>query len=618
MNTPEANPEFELLLEYLKRSRGFDFTGYKRMSLMRNVRKRMQTINIEAYDEYLDYLQVYPDEFVPLFNTLLINVTSFFRDSQAWDYIQAQIIPQISERLGDGAPIRLWSAGCASGAETYTLAMVLCEVLSPEIFQERVKIYATDIDEEALSQARQASYSLKEVAGVPPALLEKYFETTEQRYVFRKELRRQVIFGRHDLVQDAPISRVDLLVCRNTLMYFNTETQARILARFHFALQDSGFLFLGKAEMLFAYTTTFTAVDLGRRIFSKIPKLNLRDRLMLMAQTGNEEAIDRVTSQVRIREAAYDASPVAQLVVDLDGHLIQVNDRARRLFNLVSQNVGSLLQDLEISYRPVELRSCIEQVYAERRPVSLQDVSWQTPTGTTLYLDVQVVQLTNFEGESLGVSITFMDMTRFNRLQAELEEANQELEMAYEELQSTNEELETTNEELQSTVEELETTNEELQSTNEELETMNEELQSTNEELETMNGELNQRGSELNRLNAFLESILTSMRGGVAVVDADLHIQLWNSRSEDLWGLRADEVRKQHFLSLDIGLPVEQLKQPIRSCLNGDSPYSEMTLNATNRRGKLFQCKVTCTSLVDLSNDVQGVILVMEDAGGSP
>lgn len=615
MSALEANPEFEILLEYLKRARGFDFTGYKRASLMRRVRKRMQTINIEAYDAYLDYLQMYPGEFVQLFNTLLINVTSFFRDSQAWDCIQEQIIPQIVARRADREPIRLWTAGCASGEETYTLAMVLCEVLGPEAFYERVKIYATDIDEKALTQARQASYSLKEVASIPPDLLEKYFEQTEQRYVFRKELRRQVIFGRHDLVQDAPISRIDLLLCRNTLMYFNAETQARVLARFHFALNDKGFLFLGKAEMLFTYTSTFTAVDLGRRIFSKIPKISLRDRLMLMAQTGEQEPVDHVASQVRIREAAYDANPVAQLAVDLAGNLALVNEQARRLFNITSQNMGSPLQDLEISYRPIELRSCIEKVYAERHPVSLRDVSWQTPTGTTVYLDVQIVRLTNSEGESLGASITFTDMTRFKHLQSELEEANKELEMAYEELQSTNEELETTNEELQSTVEELETTNEELQSTNEELETMNEELQSTNEELEAVNRELHQRGNELNKLNAFLESILTSMRGGVVVVDPDLYIQLWNSWSEELWGLRTGEVHDQHFLSLNIGLPVEQLKQPIRSCLNRDLPHCELILSATNRRGKVFQCKVTCTPLI-VSNTIQGVILLMEESEG--
>ena len=177
-------------------------------------------------------------------------------------------------------------------------------------------------------------------------------------------------------------------------------------------------------------------------------------------------------------------------------------------------------------------------------------------------------------------------------MQEELQQANQELEMAYEELQSTNEELETTNEELQSTVEELETTNEELQSTNEELETMNEELQSTNEELQTINDELRHRSDELNQVNGFLESILTSLRSAVVVVNRDLLIQIWNNKAEDLWGLRFDEVKSEHFLNLDIGLPVGELRQPIRDCLNAESQLFEIILDATNRRGRMMQCKV--------------------------
>jgi len=204
-------------------------------------------------------------------------------------------------------------------------------------------------------------------------------------------------------------------------------------------------------------------------------------------------------------------------------------------------------------------------------------------------------------------------VTRYKRLQEELEHSNQELETAYEELQSTNEELETTNEELQSTIEELETTNEELQSTNEELETINEELQSTNEELQTINEELRRRTEELNQVNSFLESILTSMRGGVVVLDQDLRIQVWNYKAEDLWGLRAAEVNEKNFLNLDIGLPVDQLRNMIRSCLSKESESGEVTLDATNRRGKAIECKVTCTPLRSTNDEIRGVILHMEE-----
>ncbi len=613
MSDSELNPEFEALLEYVKRNRGFDLLPYKRNGLMRRVDKRMQAVGIESYVDYLDYLEVHPDEFVNLFNTLLINVTSFFRDRTSWEYLLSEIIPQIVARQEPHEPIRVWSAGCASGEEAYSLAMALAETIGIEACREHVKIYATDMDQEALNYARQASYLPKETEGVPPELLDKYFEQVDGSYVFRKDLRRSVIFGRHDLIQDAPISRIDLLTCRNTLMYFNSEAQARILARFHFALNDGGFLALGRAEMLLTHSNTFTAVDLKRRVFTKVPKGNLRDRLLLIAQTGNEEAVNHLATHVRIREAAYDVSPLAQVVVELNGSLVLANERARVMFSLTPTDLGHPFQDLELSYRPVELRSCIEQVYTNHQTVTLKDIKWTTTAGELRYLEVQLIPLQNGSGSLMGVSITFADMSRYKHLQEELEHSTQELEMAYEELQSTNEELETTNEELQSTVEELETTNEELQSTNEELETMNEELQSTNEELQTINEELRRRSDELNKVNSFLRSILASLRGSAIVVNRDLQIQLWNHKAEDLWGLRSEEVQGQHILNLDIGLPLEQLVQPIRACLAGDSEPQEVTLLATNRRGKAIQYKVSCTPIVAVEAEIWGVILLMEE-----
>ncbi len=615
MSDSDTTPEFEALLGYIKHNRGFDLLGYKRSGLMRRVQKRMQIVGIDTYSDYMDYLEVHPDEFVHLFNTLLINVTSFFRDRSSWDYIMTEIIPRIAARKEPNELIRVWSAGCSSGEEAYTLAIALAEVLGVKEFQERIKIYATDLDNEALNHARQGTYEARLVGGLYPDLLAKYFEPVDQRYSFRKDLRRSVIFGRHNLVQDAPISRIDLLVCRNTLMYFNAEAQAQILNRFHFALNQGGFLFLGKAEMLLTHINTFTPVDLKRRVFTTVAKVKTRDRLLLISQSGTEEAVSDLT-HVRLREAAFDSSPVAQIVVDCNGTLTLANEQVRRLFGLTPNDIGRPWQDLELSYRPVELRSYIEQVYTNRRVVKLRDIEWTTTTRDILHLEVQIMPLLDIDSNLLGVSITFKDLSRYKQLQQELEHSNQELEMAYEELQSTNEELETTNEELQSTIEELETTNEELQSTNEELETMNEELQSTNEELQTINDELRRRSDELNEVNAFFESILTSMRGGVVVVNRDLQIQIWNYNAEDLWGLRSEEVAGQHILNLDIGLPVEQLIQPIRACLAGDSNCLEMTLSATNRRGKTIQCKVTCTPMSIPGEEIRGVLLVMDDQNG--
>lgn len=614
MNESNQNIEFETLLDYLKRCRGFDFSGYKRSSLMRRINKRMQTVNIQGYNNYIDFLEVHTEEFNHLFNTILINVTSFWRDRTAWEYVKREIIPQILSRKAVNEQIRIWSAACASGEEAYTLAMLMAEIIGIDEFRERVKIYATDVDEEALNQARQATYEERDLTGLTPEEIETFFELVDTTYSFRKDLRRSVIFGRHDLIQDAPISKIDLLVCRNSLMYFNAETQSKILARFHFALRDGGFLFLGKAEMLLSHGNTFTPVNLKNRIFTKVPKLNLQDRLMLVSQTGKEEVANHLSTQVRLRDAAFDSGPFARLILDHNNVLVLANEQARILLNLTCEDLGCPFRDLEISYRPVELRSCIEQVYSERQVVNLPSVQWQTSQGEMIFFDVQLSPLIDINHNILGISINFQDITRYKRLQAELEHSNQELEMAYEELQSTNEELETTNEELQSSNEELETTNEELQSTNEELETMNEELQSTNEELQTVNDELQRRGEELNEVNAFLQAILTSLKGGVVVVNRDLQVLIWNYKSEDLWGLRMEEALGQNFLNLDIGLPVDQLRQSIRICLSGEEKsYTEVILEAVNRRGRAIKCRVTCTPLIYIEGHIQGVILLMEE-----
>jgi two-component system CheB/CheR fusion protein len=599
---------FERILEHLRQARGFDFTAYKRPSLMRRITKRMHAVGIASFDEYLDYLQVHPEEFAPLFNTILINVTSFFRDADVWDMLRENIA-QIQQR--DGTAIRVWSAGCAGGQEPYSAAMVLAELFGSEGFRERVKIYATDVDEDALREARLAIYDARQVVDVPEDLLTKYFARSGDRYTFARDLRRAVIFGRHDLIQDAPISRVDLLLCRNTLMYFNAEAQARIMARFYFSVNPGGLLVLGRAEMLFSHTTMFQAIDLKRRIFKTVQRVSNRERLLLFAQTGREEIVMQDPNHTRLRELALDSGNDPQILLDGSGILVAANNAARREFGIGASDVGSPIQDFEFSDRPVELRGHLDRLHTERREIALPNVQWDRD-GITRFVSIVLKPLVEDNGGFAGVSIRFEDVTPVRRLQSELVQSKQELETAYEELQATNEELETTNEELQSTVEELETTNEELQSTNEELETMNEELQSTNEELQTMNDELRNRSTELNSTNAFLEAVFSSLRHAVVVLDRDMRVQVWNPEASDLWGLRPDEVHGVYFFGLDIGLPVTELHQPTLDILNASADRREVSVNATNRKGRPLICRVSVTPLRN-TDAITGAILLMEE-----
>ncbi|MEU5880770.1 CheR family methyltransferase [Spirillospora sp. NPDC047279] len=614
MAESESMQDFEDLLVMLKETRGFDFTGYKPTTLSRRVKRRMDALDLDSVAEYRDYLELEHEEFAKLFDSLLINVTGFFRDPPAWDALRETVLPQMLASKEPSRTVRVWSAGCATGEEAYTLAMVLAEELGEDQFRERVKIYATDLDEDALHQARAGSYTERQVAGIPEELRRTYFEQTGSRFSFRRDLRRQVIFGRNDLTRDAPISRVDLLVARNTLMYFNAETQTGVIRRFHFALTDPGFLFLGKAEMLLNHGDRFEPVDLRKRLFRKIPNTPPPG----FPSKGWEEESTRRSSSTNLEQSALAAGPVAQLAVDLDGRLGVANARAEMLFNLRPRDIGRPFQDLEVSYRPVELRSVIEQVKKDGRPLELHHVTWHRSAGVEpSVFDVHAVPLFGKPGEIAGVGISFDDVTHYRRLREELEHSNQELERAYEELQSLNEELETTNEELQSTNEELETTNEELQSTNEELETMNEELQSTNDELQEINDALRVRSEELDSTNSFLGSVLRSLGSATIVVSEALRVQVWNQGAEELWGVRAEEAQGRDLLTLDIGLPLADLESPLRQ-LNGEtSPAgAAVRVAAVNRRGRPIELAVELKQLRDEDGGVRGFIIVMDHVPG--
>jgi two-component system CheB/CheR fusion protein len=541
-------------------------------------------------------------EFGYLFNTILINVTGFFRDAEAWSFLQREIMPTMLAAVAPDEEIRVWCAGCASGEEAYTLAIVFAEALGVEECAKRVKIYGTDVDEEALFEARAGTYSARAIEPVPPELRGKYFERSGDRFAFRPELRRRVIFGRHDLTHDAPISRLNLLACRNTLMYFNAETQSQVIDRFHFALRESAHLFLGKAELLLSDGERFEVVSMRQRIFRRTPGASEARFLPMpmLAGVGANAAPVEPGDKGESPELAFEGVPYAMLGIDSRGTVVLINNQMRASFGLTRLDLGRPFRDLEISYRPVELRSLIEQAHTERRQVRVDSVARTVGKDEVQYLDILIQPLWDTEGTGSGVMVLFVDTTQATQLQLEVKRNREELDAAYEELQATNEELETTNEELQSSVEELETTNEELQSTNEELETMNEEMRI--------------RGAELEEARSFVEGVLSSVAAGVVVLDIRLLVRSWNRGAQELWGLRADEVRSRAFFTLDFGLPTGQVRDIVQQCLVTGSRSDPVNIAAVNRIGRQVTCRVTCSPL-DGGGDrggSEGVVLLME------
>jgi two-component system CheB/CheR fusion protein len=357
--------------------------------------------------------------------------------------------------------------------------------------------------------------------------------------------------------------------------------------------------------MLVTHAALFTPSDVRHRIFTKVVRLQLRERMVLLAQSGSAEATNQVSRQLRARELISEGTPHAQMVVDSQGFLITANAPARVLFGIPEADLGRPLKDLEISYKPIDLRSPIDRVARDRRPLVTQSIQFARPDGSEVMVDINVTPLIDDDGSLVGTVINVFDVSPQVKLRADLEQSRQDL-------QSNKEELETTSEELQSTVEELETTNEELQSTNEELETLNEELESTNAELQSINTDLQLRRAEVERLNVLLLAITGNIEVGAAVLDRSGRIQVWNERAADLWGVSTEEVLGSSFFDLDIGLPTDELKSLVRQGTGGDPRHAELTVAATTRRGRQIRCRVIAHTLGD-GEAPAGVVVVMEE-----
>lgn len=528
------------LLEELAEQRNFDFRGYKKTTLERRFRRRMFQLSFSGYSEYGEYIRKHPDEINELLNTLLINVTEFFRDPPAWEILRHEILPPVLRRVKPGHSFRAWSAGCASGEEPYSIAMLLADYYGPRIQDYDVKIYATDIDDDALNSARRGEYSTEAANRVRPEWRDKYFHGKGLMRVNR-EIRRLVIFGRSNLGHDAPISHVNLLVCRNVLIYFDSDLQKQILARLHYALDPGGVLFLGKSESQLTNSQQFQRMNARWRIFRRIGTSPVLDDRPEPRQESLEVAT-KYTSRASqeldgLREQQHyllETLRIGVVALAADETIVQHNTSAFTLCGLPPANpIGKRLADTDLFIRVPDLPA---QLQATR----VNNEFARFPARVRIGADEKLIEVTirpllDDKSQRSGTLIYFEDQTVQEKLQTTVEE----LESTSEELQSANEELETTNEELQSTNEELETTNEELQSTNEELETTNEELQSLNEELETTNQELEERTKELDQVNSVYAQTLEKIRLPVMLINPEGRIEFWNAMALRLFGFKS-------------------------------------------------------------------------------
>ncbi len=473
----EQTGKVDAILHKMFSSRGFDFRDYKMSSLQRRISRRMDILEISSLAEYSEYLEANPDEYKALFTAILVSTTQFFRDMEAWTFVRENVLPEITERCDE---IRIWSAGCASGEEPYSVAMFLADMLGDDLLKRPVKIYATDLDEASLKFARSGTYTLDQLAVVSEDMRNKYFVRRGDVYTIARDIRDLLIFSRHNLMSDPPIPRIDLLLCRNVLIYFNRELQLRIIPKLQYALNDNGYLWLGRAETLVADVHSLKPLNTKWRIFMKVPSPP-QAQMESAEQADGYTKAELILANKRLEQITQNIR-LGFIMLDEDFRVVICSKTIQEIWNLVpDQILGKSFFDLEISYRPVELKHRIEQVVATRGPSVVEDAEYWITKDKRIYLKMEIVPITP------GVIIFAEDVTKQYESKRELQIANKSLETLNEKLLSANEELKNENRGLQSINEELQCTNEEVESANAELKATNEELRARIAELDTLN-----------------------------------------------------------------------------------------------------------------------------------
>ena len=574
----EVAPDFRALLEKLSARHDFDFREYKEASLARRIRARMSQVHVDSFAAYARFLDANPDEHVALFNTILINITNFFRDPEAWNALAEDVIPRLVGEAAQSRSLRIWSAGCSSGEEPYSIAMLLAEHLGDAANNYTIKIYGTDIDEDALTTARQAVYRTEQLKDVPDRLMDRYFTREGQLYRLRRDIRRWCIFGSHNLTQAPPLSHVDLLVCRNVLIYFTSELQDRILTRFHYAIREEGFLFLGRSESLLARSRHFEPVHLKWRIFQRTPS-GSRQAAAISSKAASGSRSEATDTDARLQRA-FEALPAAALVIDTSDTILSWNPAAETMFDVpIANALGRKFRDLDMSYRVEGLRARIEDVKARHAASRMEDVAITRRSGDLLHADITISPL--FDGHQLiGILVYAIDATEQTRLKEQTARIAEQHATAIEELQSTNEELETTVEELQA----------------------------ANSELGMLNAQFDARSTELRRLDAYHRGLLNSMEQSIFVTDCSLLVTSWNQAAERLWGLRAEQVIGRELMLLPLADVVRMLRPALDTALKQETTAEVHDVPYTLPGGEVRKATVRVTPLRDAIGGVTGLV----------
>jgi len=629
---PHGDDLLGQVLALLRAHSKHDMSLYKTSTLQRRIERRMAVHQLDTMSDYISHLQGNPQELDLLFAEMLIGVTTFFRDAAVWSDLKEQVLPGMLVRPEREGPFRAWVVGCSTGEEAYSLAMLFQEWLDvqseppPEAFQ----VFASDLNAEAIAVARKGWYSAQALANVSSRRRERFFVPHEGGYLISPAIRDRVLFARHDVIIDPPFTRLDLLSCRNVLIYFNAALQRRLMPLFHYSLRQGGVLVLGGAETVGRSQTLFTTIS---------PKSRIYRRNELPLQPGSVEfPIHRFTkSRTAVQEMSVSTAPMNNLqsladqallqnfappavLVNEGGDILYINGRTGRYLEPAA---GKANWNIHVMARPgirTQLAVALRQVFKDRVPVDVAGLALEADAQRSLTLSVHPMAVQSTQGPMAMVVFREVELAAASAsgddvghsgndvvLTRQLQAARDEIQALRHEMQTSRADLQAANESLQSANEELQSTNEELQSTNEELTTSKEEAQSMNEELQTINGELQSKLDDLSLAQSDMQNLLNSTDIATLFLDNGLNVRRYTEQATSIFHLRESDVgRPLSDLASILNYP--QLKTDVKETLRTLTACTQ-SVEATD--GRWFSVRIM--PYRTLSNMIQGAVLTFVD-----